>query len=123
MKNTMTNVRAKRCGLLVIIAVIAAAIFMATGCPDGDGNGDSGSGGGSTGDIKVFAPSSTAITQITIKSSAGKIVKTDTSRLGAKGWRSYSVAAGTYTVQATISGLHQTRSATVRAGGVTNVDF
>jgi len=123
MKNKMTNAGAKRLGLLVIIAVMAAAIFMVMGCPDEEGGDDGGSSGGNNGDIKVFAPSTTAITSITIKSSTGKIVKTDSSRIGAKGWRSYSVAAGTYTVQATISGAHRTSSATVRAGSVTNVRF
>ena len=119
MKNKMTNARVKRLGLLVIIAIMAAAIFMVTGCP----TDEEGGGGGGSGDIKVFAPSSTAITSITIKNSEGKIVKTDSSRLAAKGWRSYTVAAGKYTVQATISGVHRTNYAEVKAGGVTNVRF
>jgi len=105
-------------GILAIMLVFGMTVV---GC-DNDST-DGGSSGGNNGDIKVFAPSSTAITQITIKNSAGKIVKTDTSRISAKGWRSYSVEAGTYTVQATISGLHRTNYATVRAGGVTNVNF
>jgi len=123
MKNTMTNVRAKRRGLLVIIAVIAAAIFMATGCPDGDDK--SGSGGGSNGDIKVFAPSTYAIVSLTIKNSAGKTVKTDSTRISPKEWRSYSVPAGTYTVKVNLSGSWESRTgyATVTAGGVTNVKF
>jgi len=119
--------------LLIILAMVLVFTMTVTGCDffndllnkdDDNGNGnDSGSGGGDNGDIKVFAPSETAITQITIKNSTGKIVKTDTSRISAKGWRSYSVAAGTYTVQATISGSHKTNYATVTAGGVANVHF
>ena len=105
--------------LLGLLAIALVFGMIVAGCE----NGTSNSGSSSKGDIKVFAPTADPITQITIKNSSGKIVKTDTSRISAKGWRSYSVAAGSYTVQATIKGVHKTGYATVTAGNVATVRF
>jgi len=113
---------------LGILALTLVFTMTVVGCDDGStdskGNNNN-SGSGSTGDIKVFAPSSAAITSLTIENSAGKIVKSDSSRISAKGWRSYTVAVGSYTIKAVIVGqnFRQTGYATVIAGGVTNVRF
>jgi hypothetical protein len=117
MKNTM-----KWLGLIALVAVIA---MTAVGCDlfgnKGDGGGDS---GGNNGSIRVYAPKATAITQTQLKNSSGKIVKVDSSRISANSSRLYgSLPVGTYEVQATISGLHQKRSASVRVNSTTDVRY
>jgi hypothetical protein len=114
MKNTI-----KFLGIIAFVAVIGI-LFAA--CDDIGGDGSGGSSG-SKGSIRVYAPKATAITQVSIINSSGKHVKVD-GRIPANSSRLYGdLPIGTYTVQATISGLHQKRSVSVRVNSTADARY